>query len=93
MLNWEHRVEAQRAQRSIFNNIKECKDFDAIQQNIQKWAHGAPPGDRCKFVVQDTHPRSALNTERSVGNVAKTTTPRQYAGLCGDSKPPNGPRC
>ena len=33
VLIWACRVEVQRAQRRMLNNIKEAKDFDAILQN------------------------------------------------------------
>ena len=44
-LRWACRVEEQR---SILNNIRETKDFDAIRQNTQ-WVHGAPHSDKCKY--------------------------------------------
>ena len=34
-LNWVHRVEMQRAQRSALNSIMESKDFGSLWQNTQ----------------------------------------------------------
>ena len=48
MLGWVHRMQVQKAPRSVLHNIREAKDFDAIRQNSQKQVHGAPCSDKCK---------------------------------------------
>ena len=60
MLHWACRVEAQR---TILNNIKEAKEFDAIWQNLKKWAHGAPHGNKASAAAQGTHPAVACLQE------------------------------
>ena len=49
VLTLVHRLEANRAQRSALNNIKEAKEFDAIWQNTQKCAYESTHGDKCTY--------------------------------------------
>ena len=36
VLLWAQRVDAKKAQREVFDIIKEAKDFDSMRQNIKK---------------------------------------------------------
>ena len=93
LISWVCRVEAQRAQRSTFNNIKESKDFNVIWQNTQKWVCWNPCSERCKYCSTGHSPQWCPAYRGTVKNVAKTITSRQYAGPHRGNRQTGCPRC
>ena len=65
MLLWVHRVEAERAQKSSLNYIKETKNYDTVGQNMQKQDHATPRIHKWRTdvntVAEGTHPSNALH--------------------------------
>ena len=59
MMLWTLSVEAQRAQKSILNYIKEAKEFDVIKHSSQKPEYAAARVQKkvniCKYCGRDTH--------------------------------------
>ena len=68
-----HRLGAHRAQRSMLD-IEKAKHFDAIWQNSQKLVHWVHPMTNVSIVAKNMQPSSGLTMERSVDNVARTST-------------------
>ena len=71
MLGLACRVEIKRVQRSALNNIKEAKDFDAIQQNAQKWVCWTPHSDRYKYCGTGHSPQQCPAYGKKCGECSK----------------------
>ena len=73
---------AQRAQRSILNNTRGPKTLMPYSKTPRCRCMGLHNVTDANIAVQGIQPSSALHMERSVGNVEKTITSRQYEGPC-----------
>ena len=86
------RVEIQRTQRILLDNIKENKELDVNLQNTQKCENETMHSGRCKYCRIGHAYQQCPAYEKNVKNATKPTILRQSTDPHGDNRGTSGPR-